>query len=515
MARGILIGAGGSGADLDAITAQAGDVIKGKVIVDNEGEPLTGTLQLTGSANPEQVLANYTFYKDDPKTKKTGNIPVRTSQNSSLNAGGSRTISKGYYPSDFTVSGNSLSSQTPGDAGANHILSGKKAWVNGSLVTGTMAIQSILSFSAAPYGAKMMSFNWTNPAKGPFSGIIIVYKTGGYPTSMSDGTRIYKGSGSNSAASGKSYVNCEMPSGGTTYYFRAAAYVTKDGGEWIDSSTLTATASTRASTYVFTSSGEFLVPAGVSYIDIFCAGGGGGGSRGHIWRSNGIDRISSGTGGAGGYTSTLLNYRVYQDDTLAITIGAGGLGARDEDSPTSGGQTSVVKTASPGSPAEELITADGGRYGVNTRDSYFGAKGGSGGPEKRYCRVSDIDHPPYYIPGYYGGSNGGDGGGSNGGAGQGTTTRAFGESSGTLYCGAGGGAYAASYGAYFRDMEDAGLGGAGGGGNPGTFIDRTMTQGSDAAAGTGGGGGGGVAVNGAGVTMGGHGAGGIVIIRIK
>ncbi|MCI8958975.1 MAG: hypothetical protein HFG62_07640, partial [Lachnospiraceae bacterium] len=41
---------GGGGADLDLVTAQAGDVLAGKVIVGPDGEPLTGTLALTGTA---------------------------------------------------------------------------------------------------------------------------------------------------------------------------------------------------------------------------------------------------------------------------------------------------------------------------------------------------------------------------------------------------------------------------------------------------------------------------------
>ena len=40
---------GGGGADLDLVTAQAGDVLAGKVIVGPDGEPLTGTLALTRS----------------------------------------------------------------------------------------------------------------------------------------------------------------------------------------------------------------------------------------------------------------------------------------------------------------------------------------------------------------------------------------------------------------------------------------------------------------------------------
>ena len=42
MAMGIWL-PGGGGADLDAVTASAGDVLAGKVIVGPDGEPLTGT----------------------------------------------------------------------------------------------------------------------------------------------------------------------------------------------------------------------------------------------------------------------------------------------------------------------------------------------------------------------------------------------------------------------------------------------------------------------------------------
>jgi|GEM_PF-1474354 len=44
----ILKGGGGSGADLDVITAGAGDVLAGKVTVDKEGNPITGTMPANG-----------------------------------------------------------------------------------------------------------------------------------------------------------------------------------------------------------------------------------------------------------------------------------------------------------------------------------------------------------------------------------------------------------------------------------------------------------------------------------
>ena len=46
----ILMPGGGGGADLDVITAGAEDVLAGKVIVDNNGEPLTGTMADQGNS---------------------------------------------------------------------------------------------------------------------------------------------------------------------------------------------------------------------------------------------------------------------------------------------------------------------------------------------------------------------------------------------------------------------------------------------------------------------------------
>lgn len=101
---------GGGGGDFDAITAGAGDVLAGKVILDSEGEPLTGTMPERGSWN-----------------------------SSELAAGASVTIPGGHHSGSGKVTAKSLSAQTSGTATAAQILSGKTAWVNGSEVTGSMA----------------------------------------------------------------------------------------------------------------------------------------------------------------------------------------------------------------------------------------------------------------------------------------------------------------------------------------------------------------------------------------
>lgn len=103
---------GGGGADLDVVTAGKPDVLAGKVIVDKDGEPLTGTM------------------------------PNRGAVNQTLNAGESYTIPDGYHSGIGKVTSNSLASQTGGTATAAHILSGQTAWVNGSKVSGGIPWQN-------------------------------------------------------------------------------------------------------------------------------------------------------------------------------------------------------------------------------------------------------------------------------------------------------------------------------------------------------------------------------------
>ena len=108
MAMGIWL-PGGGGADLDAITAESGDVLEGKVILDSEGEPLLGTMPERGDWS-----------------------------SSELAAGASITVPEGHHGGGGKVTAKSLSAQTSGTATAAQILSGKTAWVNGKEYTGTM-----------------------------------------------------------------------------------------------------------------------------------------------------------------------------------------------------------------------------------------------------------------------------------------------------------------------------------------------------------------------------------------
>lgn len=196
-------------------------------------------------------------------------------------------------------------------------------------------------------------------------------------------------------------------------------------------------------------------------IDIFCVGGGGGGDA---------------SGGCGGKTTTAKAKTVTAGTNYAVTVGAGGAAGK------SGGKSSFGSLAS---------AAGGGGPG--------GAGGSGGGGSGLYITSSNKAN------GGKGGSNGANGvngygtSGFKNGTGQGSTTREFGSSSGTLYAGGGGGA---------GDYDcNAGSGGPGGGGAGGSLWDAAPRAGGAGTTNLGGGGGGG--------STGGKGGSGIVIIRNK
>lgn len=167
MSRIWMPGGGGGGADLDLVTAQAGDLLAGKVIIGPSGEPLTGTLALTGTAADSQVLDGKTYYNTDAKTLRTGKMPERGAQKASLNCGQSCTILDGHHNGAGTVTANSLASQTgvqngKSAAGAAHILSGYGAWVNGAWVNGGMANQGAKTAALNCGGSYAIPAGWHN-----------------------------------------------------------------------------------------------------------------------------------------------------------------------------------------------------------------------------------------------------------------------------------------------------------------------------------------------------------------
>jgi len=262
---------------------------------------------------------------------------------------------------------------------------------------------------------------------------------------------------------------------------------------------------------VFTSSGTFSVPSGVSTVDVLVvAGGGGGGNCGANY--------SGGGGGAGG-----LVYRpgfpVTPGGTVTVTVGCGGsAGDAIYNTPESGGngQDSVFGT----------LTAKGGGGGAATAGSPCapGNSGGSGGGAAGRNSASGGSATQPTQPGdsgtygfgnaggnsapcNEGGRNAGGGGGGAGGTGQpgsrpgsdnvggdGGVGKAYSIADGTTsvyYAGGGGGA--ASYSPE-SPGQDSGTGGQGGGGNAGrgsTGSTGQLNQASQAGTTNRGGGGGG------------------------
>lgn len=225
-------------------------------------------------------------------------------------------------------------------------------------------------------------------------------------------------------------------------------------------------------------------------IDLFMVGGGGAGG------SDARNTVVGCGGGGGGYTRTVRNYSVTPNTQYNVIIGSGAEASRTVDKPASGstsfGDFSVVGGGSP-----QLNRSSSADYTT-------GARGGSGGGNGLYSKSTGGD----------GGSDGGSGGSGSGTsgippAGQGFTTKEFGEQTGKLYAGGGGG------GTYISAQSPVyALGGAGGGGAGAWGAGANKTQAAGAGeANTGGGGGGGVGVGGVANIIGGSGGSGIVCFR--
>ena len=204
----------------------------------------------------------------------------------------------------------------------------------------------------------------------------------------------------------------------------------------------------------FTTSGTLTFTKSPGSVDLFLVGqGAGGGNTYH-----------QPAGGGGGYTLTQSSIIPTVGTEYSIVVGStgGAIGAAGQSTTGFG------------------YTANGGL----STSTQTGGNGGSGGGGGNATAAGA------------GGSNGANGGAS-GGTGQGTTTKEFGESSGSLYGGAGGG------GTWTGSIASGGSGGGGnGGGGSGTIPAQSGT------ANTGGGGGGGYQS-----TVSGTGGSGIVIIR--
>lgn len=224
-------------------------------------------------------------------------------------------------------------------------------------------------------------------------------------------------------------------------------------------------------------------------IDVFMVGGGASGFS----PRGGVSRKGTGAGGGGGgYSRTVRKVVVNANQSIPVTIGAGGEAKYDSGTIVAGNASGFSS-----------LTVNGGdSLSGNGQVGGSGGSGGGGGVS------SNSDYG-------MGGSNGGNGeegyynGSYQGGKGQGFTTREFGEAKGKLYAGGGGG------GRFMVSSTPVvSLGGAGGGGSGGWVNDTTVRQAAGAGgANTGGGGGGGAYDKVAYHIAGGAGGSGIVCFR--
>ena len=124
---------GGSSADLDVITAGAGDVLAGKVIVDKDGNPLTGTMPNRGAVNQSLAInGSYTIPRGyhNGSGKVSQSIPTQGAKTITPGASQQQVAAGRYLTGAITVPGFSMPA-------ANLIKKGAKITIYGRSVTGT------------------------------------------------------------------------------------------------------------------------------------------------------------------------------------------------------------------------------------------------------------------------------------------------------------------------------------------------------------------------------------------
>ena len=120
---------------------------------------------------------------------------------------------------------------------------------------------------------------------------------------------------------------------------------------------------------LFTSSGTFNIPAGVTTLYVRCVGGGSGGSGGTVAASS----SATGSGGGGGAAGMVNSgFIVISGDTaLTITVGAGGAAATWGNTSGAGGNSQVVGASS----STVYAAAAGGSSAYESGDGVWGAAG--------------------------------------------------------------------------------------------------------------------------------------------
>ena len=220
----------------------------------------------------------------------------------------------------------------------------------------------------------------------------------------------------------------------------------------------------------FTSSRNISFSARVRDFDIFCVGGGGSGGAAVAFDHSPNDSIrAAAAGGAGGFTATAKNI-TNTGKIISLVVGSGG---NSSNASLSGSLSDTIGDEEPGKNGGEtyasvdgskICSALGGNGGnANTTSGYLSLSGASGGSGSGDVLVQNIRNSPPSVGNS--GSNGADGqnssnNGSGSGKGQGSTTRYFGESTGTAYSPAGAGCGFQSSGGSTDKGQAGALGGS-------------------------------------------------------
>lgn len=203
--------------------ATAGNLTAAKIAKGENAFGINGTYTSDANATADKILTGFSGYVNGFKVD--GSMSNQETKTASLNCGGSYIIPKGFHNGNGKVTANSLSSQTDATATAPYIYKGKTAWVKGNKLTGTLTTTSAINFSAAARSYNTIRISWTNPSKGPWSGVFIQMSTSGNP-GTGGGTRAYTGKGINgSQAGGNNYVDITGLNYETKYYFTCTSYV--------------------------------------------------------------------------------------------------------------------------------------------------------------------------------------------------------------------------------------------------------------------------------------------------
>ncbi len=202
MATAILMKSGGGGAGSDELTASADKVLSGYTYVgadtdDEAGSGSMANIEALDAAKSVATGSNNVYFRMSRGahlTNSSSGYPEAYAPYSSVASAVGLTSAK--LLKGQTVLGVSGTATSDANATAAYIYKGKTAYVDGSKITGSMSVSSLVSFSVATYSTTQVTATWTWPSKGPYSGIAICGKTGGYPANIGD-SRLYTGAGSN------------------------------------------------------------------------------------------------------------------------------------------------------------------------------------------------------------------------------------------------------------------------------------------------------------------------------